>query len=409
MTISQEIIAQTERWGARHYNPLPVVIAEAKGVWVTDVEGKSYIDMLSGYSALSHGHRHPRIIEAAKRQMDRVTLTARAFHNDQVGPFLQQLSEFCGMDKALLMNTGAEAVETAIKLARKWGYRVKGVPRYDAEIIVCNNNFHGRTTTVISFSSEELYKHDFGPLTPGFRFVPFGDADALEAAITPNTVAFLVEPIQGEGGINVPPEGYLRRVRDICDRHNVLLLLDEIQVGLGRTGRLFCYQHDGIEPDILILGKALGGGVMPVSAILTKEHLLGLFEPGEHGSTFGANPLACAVASEALRVLVDEKLAERAAEMGDYLMQRLKSIESEHVLEVRGRGLLVGVHLKAELGGARPFCLRLLERGVLCKETHRDVIRFAPPLIITREELDWALERIEDVLMAEVEQLPEQA
>ncbi len=407
MTTSQQIIAQTEHWGAHHYKPLPVVIAEAEGVWVTDVEGKLYIDMLSGYSAVSHGHRHPRIIEAAKRQMDRVTLTARAFHNDQVGPLLQQLSELCGMDKSLMMNSGAEAVETAIKLARKWGYQVKGVPRYEAEIIVCNNNFHGRTTTVISFSSEELYKHDFGPHTPGFRLIPFGDADALEAAITPNTVAFLVEPIQGEGGINMPPAGYLKQVREICDRHNVLLLLDEIQVGLGRTGKMFCFQHDNIEPDILILGKALGGGVLPVSAVATKEDLLGLFVAGEHGSTFGANPLACAVAREALSVLVDERLDERAAEMGAYLMHRLRSIESPHVVEVRGKGLLVGVEVKAELGGARPFCLRLLEKGVLCKETHKDVIRFAPPLVVKRDELDWALERIEAVLMAEA--VPQQA
>lgn len=406
MTTSQQIIAQTERWGAHHYKPLPVVIAEAEGVWVRDVEGKLYIDMLSGYSAVSHGHRHPRVIEAAKRQMDRVTLTARAFHNDQVGPLLQQLSELCGMDKSLLMNSGAEAVETAVKLARKWGYRIKGVPRYEAEIIVCNNNFHGRTTTVISFSSEELYKHDFGPHTPGFHLIPFGDADALEAAITPNTVAFLVEPIQGEGGINVPPDGYLKRVREICDRHNVLLMLDEIQVGLGRTGKMFCFQHEGIEPDVLILGKALGGGVLPVSAVVTKEHLLGLFVAGEHGSTFGANPLACAVAREALNVIVDEHLAERAAEMGAYFMHRLKSIESPHVVEVRGKGLLVGVELKAELGGARPFCLRLLENGVLCKETHKDVIRLAPPLVVKRDELDWGLERIEAVLMAEA--LPQQ-
>jgi ornithine--oxo-acid transaminase len=407
MSLSEQIIAQTDQYGARHYKPLPVVIAEAEGVWVTDVEGKRYIDMLSGYSALSHGHRHPRIIEAAKRQLDRVTLTSRAFHNDQLAPLLKQLSELCGMDKALMMNSGAEAVETAVKLARKWGYRVKGVPRYEAEIIVCENNFHGRTTTIISFSSEELYKHDFGPLTPGFKFVPFGDAAALEAAITPNTVAFLVEPIQGEGGVNVPPPGYLKQVREICDRHQVLLLADEIQVGLGRTGKLFCYQHDGIEPDILILGKALGGGVYPVSAIVTRAHLLGLFTPGEHGSTFGANPMACAVAREALTVLVEEKLTENAAEMGAYLIGRLKAIESPYVHEVRGRGLLVGVHLKADLGGARPFCLRLLEQGVLCKETHKDVIRFAPPLIVTREELDWALERIETVLMAE--HLPQNA
>ncbi len=407
MTRSQQIITQTEEWGAQHYKPLPVVIAEAEGVWVTDVEGKRYLDMLSGYSAVSFGHRHPRIVEAARRQMDRVTLTSRAFYNDQVGPLLQQLAELCGMDKALLMNSGAEAVETAVKLSRKWGYRVKNVPRDQAEIIACTNNFHGRTTTVISFSSEELYKQDFGPLTPGFKLIPFADPEALEAAITPNTVAFLVEPIQGEGGINVPPEGYLRKVREICDRHNVLLLLDEIQVGLGRTGKLFAYQHEGIEPDILILGKALGGGLYPVSAIVTKAELLGLFVPGEHGSTFGANPLACAIAQEALRVLVDENLSERAAEMGEYLRSRLQEITSPYIQEVRGKGLLVGVHLKPEAGGARPFCLRLIEQGVLCKETHRDVIRFAPPLVVTHEELDWALERIKSVL--EAEHIPQQA
>lgn len=407
MTRSQQIITQTEEWGAQHYKPLPVVIAEAEGVWVTDVEGKRYLDMLSGYSAVSFGHRHPRIVEAARRQMDRVTLTSRAFYNDQVGPLLQQLAELCGMDKALLMNSGAEAVETAVKLSRKWGYRVKNVPRDQAEIIACTNNFHGRTTTVISFSSEELYKQDFGPLTPGFKLIPFADPEALEAAITPNTVAFLVEPIQGEGGINVPPEGYLRKVREICDRHNVLLLLDEIQVGLGRTGKLFAYQHEGIEPDILILGKALGGGLYPVSAIVTKAELLGLFVPGEHGSTFGANPLACAIAQEALRVLVDENLSERAAEMGEYLRSRLQEITSPYIQEVRGKGLLVGVHLKPEAGGARPFCLRLIEQGVLCKETHRDVIRFAPPLVVTHEELDWALERIKSVL--ETEHIPQQA
>jgi ornithine--oxo-acid transaminase len=376
-----------------------VVITEAEGVWVTDVEGKRYIDMLSAYSAVSHGHRHPRLIEAAKRQLDKVTLTSRAFHNDQLAPLLEKLTTFCGMDKALMMNSGAEAVETAVKLARKWGYCVKGVPHYEAEIIVCENNFHGRTTTVVSFSTEELYKRDFGPLTPGFRAVPFGDADALEAAITPNTVGFLVEPIQGEGGVVVPPEGYLKRVREICDRHHVLLMTDEIQTGLGRTGKLFCSQHDGIMPDILILGKALGGGVYPVSAVVTDEHLLGLFEPGEHGSTFGANPMACAIAIEALAVLEDEHLVDRSAELGAYLMERLRTMNSPYIQEVRGRGLLIGVQLKPEYGSARSFCLKLLELGVLCKETHDTVIRFAPPLAITREEIDWALEQVTQVLV----------
>lgn len=404
---TQQIIEQTNRYGAHHYNPLPVVITEAEGVWVTDVEGKRYMDMLSAYSALSHGHRHPRLIAAAKHQLDRVTLTSRAFHNDQLAPLLEKLTTVCGMDKALMMNSGAEAVETAIKLVRKWGYRVKEVPRYEAEIIVCQNNFHGRTTTVVSFSTEELYKHDFGPLTPGFRAVPFGDADALEAAITPNTVGFLVEPIQGEGGVVVPPEGYLKRAREICDRHQVLLLADEIQTGLGRTGKMFCSQHDGIMPDILILGKALGGGVYPVSSVVTKEPLLGLFEPGEHGSTFGANPLACAVAREALAVLEDEHLVDRAAELGAYFMDRLRAMNSPYVQEVRGRGLLIGVQLKPEYGSARTFCMKLMDLGVLCKETHDTVIRFAPPLVITRDEIDWALERVARVLVPET--LPENA
>jgi ornithine--oxo-acid transaminase len=377
------------------------VIAEAEGVWVTDVEGKRYMDLLSAYSAMSHGHRHPRLIAAAKRQMDRVTLTSRAFHNDQLASLLEQLTKFCGMDKALMMNSGAEAIETAIKLARKWGYRVKGVPRYQAEIIVCENNFHGRTTTIISFSTEELYKHDFGPLTPGFRAVPYGDAAALEDAITPNTVAFLVEPIQGEGGVVVPPDGYLAQARAICNRHKVLLMTDEIQTGLGRTGKRFCFQHDNIVPDVLILGKALGGGIFPVSSVVTKANLLGLFQPGEHGSTFGANPLACALAKEALAVIEEEMLVDRAAEMGSYLMEGLRAMNSPLVQEIRGRGLLIGVVLKPELGGARQYCMRLMELGLLCRETHEHVIRFAPPLVITREEIDWMLERVAQVFQAE--------
>ncbi len=405
MSLTQQYIDQTKRRAANTYKPIPVVIATADGCWVTDVEGKKYIDMLSAYSAVSHGHRHPRLIAAAQRQMERVTLTSRAFHNDQLGPFAEKLAQFCGMDRVLLMNAGAEAVETAVKLARKWGYQVKGVPRYEAEIIVCENNFHGRTTTVISFSTEELYWRDFGPITPGFRAIPFGDAAALEAAITPNTVGFLVEPIQGEGGVVVPPEGYLKRVREICDRHNVLLMTDEIQTGLGRTGKTFCYQHDGIEPDILIMGKALGGGLYPVSAVATKEHILGLFTPGEHGSTFGANPLACAIASESLAVLTDEHLAERAAEMGAYFKHRLETLESPYVDHVRGRGLLIGVVFKDGFI-ARPFCEALMHEGVLCKETHETVMRFAPPLVITREEIDWAMERVEKVLMQEPQAKP---
>ena len=399
MNKTQQLIDQAQQYGAHHYNPLPVVLEYGEGCWLTDVEGKRYMDMLSAYSAVSFGHRHPRIHAAALRQMERVTLTSRAFHTDQFGPLVKALTELAGMDRALLMNSGAEGVETAVKLARKWGYRVKKVPRNEAEIIVCQNNFHGRTTTVISFSTEEHYKRDFGPLTPGFKAVPFGDAAALEAAITPNTVAFLVEPIQGEGGVIVPSEGYLKQVREICDRHNVLLMTDEIQVGLGRTGKNFCFQHDGIQPDVLILGKALGGGMYPVSAVLTKDDILGLLTYGEHGSTFGANPLACAIASEAINVLKEERLAERAQEMGEYFMEQLAELNSPYVEDVRGKGLLIGVKLKSELGGARPFCEKLMAEGLLCKETHVDVIRFAPPLVISKEEIDWALERVRKVLV----------
>jgi ornithine--oxo-acid transaminase len=399
-------IALTERYTANTYHPIPVVIATAEGSWVTDVDGKRYIDMLSAYSAMSFGHRHPRLIAAAIRQMERVTLTSRAFQNDMLGPFAELLTGFCGMERLVLMNSGAEAVETAIKIARKWGYQVKGVPRYEAEILVAENNFHGRTTTVISFSTEEKYKHDFGPLTPGFRAVPFGDSDALEAAITPNTVAFLVEPIQGEGGVVVPPEGYLKRAREICDRHNVLLITDEIQVGLGRTGKTFCYEHDDIKPDLLVLGKALGGGIYPVSAVVGMNDTVGLLTPGEHGSTFGANPLACAIATEALNVLRDEQLVDRAAEMGAYFRQRLEAIDSPFIDYVRGRGLLIGVALKPEVGSARPFSEQLMREGVLAKETHESVIRFAPPLTISREEIDWAMTRIEHVLTTEPASLP---
>lgn len=403
MSKTRQFIEQTERYDAQHYHPLPVVIELAAGCWMTDVEGRRYLDMLSAYSAVSFGHRHPRIIAAAQRQMERVTLVSRAFHTDQLVPLTEDLTRLAGMSRVLMMNTGAEAVETAIKAARKWGYRSKGVPRYEAEIIVCESNFHGRTTTVISFSTEALYKHDFGPLTPGFKVIPFGDAAALEAAITPNTVAFLVEPIQGEGGVIVPPDDYLAQVRAICDRHNILLMLDEIQVGLGRTGKTFCYEHYDIKPDVLILGKALGGGVFPVSAVLTRDGILSLFTPGEHGSTFGANPLACAIAREALDVLQDEDLAARAQAMGDYFMERLRELNSPYVQAIRGKGLLIGVQVMPGLGGARPFCEQLMTLGLLCKETHEDVIRFAPPLVITREEIDWALERIAQVLVPEAE------
>ena len=357
--------------------------------------GKRYLDFLSAYSAVNHGHRHPRLVAAAVRQLEHCTLTSRAFYNDQLGPFCKELAEFCGTEMVLPMNTGAEAVETAIKLARKWGYRVKGVPRGEAEIVVCANNFHGRTVTAVSFSTEELYKEDFGPFTPGFKIVPYGDAAAFEKAITPRTVAFLVEPIQGEAGVIVPPAGYLAACADACKRHRVLLMLDEIQTGFGRTGRRFCYQHeDGLRPDVLILGKALGGGVLPISAVTASAQVLGLFRPGEHGSTFGGNPLAAAIGRAAMRVLLDEKLVERSATIGAYFMDRLRKIGTPHVKEVRGRGLLIGVELKKSAGGARRFCERLMADGLLCKETHQHVIRFAPPLVITKREIDWSLVRI---------------
>jgi ornithine--oxo-acid transaminase len=401
MSLTQFLIDQTDQYGANIYHPLPIVLEQGEGCWVTDVDGNRYLDMLSAYSAVSHGHRHPRIIAAAHRQLDRLTLTSRAFYNDQLAHFNRELAELCGMDKILPMNSGAEGVETAIKVARKWGYRAKGVEHNTAEILVCRNNFHGRTTSIVGFSSEQHYKHDFGPYTPGFREIPFGDAAALEAAIRPNTVAFLVEPIQGEGGVIVPPAGYLRQVRAICDRHNILLIADEIQVGLGRTGRMFAWQHDDAQPDILVLGKALGGGVYPVSAIVTRHDILSLMGPGEHGSTWGGNPLAAAIAREALCVLQEERLPERAAQMGAYLMDGLRQIDSPYVEEVRGKGLLVGVQVKAGIGGARPFCEQLMRKGLLCKETHEDVIRFAPPLVIARDEIDWALERVARVLTTE--------
>ena len=385
-------------YGAHNYAPLPVVIERAEGCYVYDCDGHQYLDFLSCYSALTHGHRHPRILAAAREQMERVTLTSRAFHNAQMGPFLQELCAFAGMEMALLMNTGAEAVETAIKAVRKWAYLTKAVPRHQAEIIVCADNFHGRTVSVISFSTEPLYRNDFGPFTPGFRIVPYGDAAALEEAITSTTAAFLVEPLQGEAGIIMPPPGYLAEVREITARNDVLLVLDEIQTGLGRTGRRFCFEHEGVRPDLVLLGKALGGGLYPVSAVVGRAAVLGLFTPGEHGSTFGGNPLACAVGRESLRVLEEERLAERAAKLGPHLMQRLRSISSPHVKEVRGKGLLVGMELHPEAGGARRVCEALMAEGVLCKETHDDVIRFAPPLVIEREQLDWAAERAATVL-----------
>jgi ornithine--oxo-acid transaminase len=395
---AEEYIALEDRYNAHNYKPLDVVLERGEGVWVWDVEGKRYLDCLSSYSALNQGHNHPRIHKAMMEQAAKLTLTGRAFRNDQLPLLAQELCELTGYEMMLPMNTGAEAVETALKAARKWGYEVKGVPDGQAEIITCEGNFHGRTITIVGFSTEEQYREGFGPFTPGFITVPYGDAKALEEAITPQTVAFLLEPIQGEGGVLVPPDGYLRQAREICDRHNVLLMADEIQTGLGRTGKLFCCDWEGVRPDVVTVGKALGGGFYPVSAVLADRSVLGLFNPGDHGSTFGGNPLGAAVAREALRVLVEEGLVENALLQGEYLMGRLQRVESDHVVEVRGRGLLTGVELKPEAGGARRFAQALKDQGLLCKETHEHVLRFAPPLVITREDVDWALERIERVL-----------
>ncbi len=395
---TQKYIALEEQYGAHNYHPLDVVLTRGQGCWVYDVEGKRYLDCLSAYSALNQGHVHPRILAAMIEQAQKITLTSRAFRNDQLGLLYKQLHDLTGYDMALPMNSGAEAIETAVKLARKWAYQVKKVPQNQAEIIVANGNFHGRTTTIISFSTEPAYKEDFGPFTPGFVAVPYGDAAALEKAITPNTAAVLLEPIQGEGGVLIPPTGYLRQVREICTRHNVLYLDDEIQTGLGRTGRLFAVDHEGVRPDVVIIGKALGGGFYPVSAVLADRPILGLFRPGQHGSTFGGNPLAAAIARAALDVLIDEKLIENAAALGEYFIEQLAEIPSPHVKEVRGRGLLIGVELKPEARGARRFCEALKDEGILCKETHEHVIRFAPPLIIDRATIDWALPKIRAVL-----------
>jgi ornithine--oxo-acid transaminase len=398
LSSTQSFIDLENEFGAHNYKPLDVVLARGQGVWVWDVEGNKYLDMLASYSALNQGHCHPRILNALTEQAQKLTLVSRAFRNDQLGPFYKEICEMTHSHSVLPMNSGAEAVETALKAARKWGYQIKEIPDDMAEIIVCANNFHGRTTTIVGFSSEQQYKKDFGPFTPGFITIPFGDAEALEWAITPNTVAFLVEPIQGEGGIILPPAGYLKKVREICDRYNVLLILDEIQTGLGRTGKLFAEEHDGIESDLTLVGKALSGGVYPVSAVLSNKETLAVFQPGDHGSTFGGNPLACAVAREALRVIEDENLVEKSLFMGHYLKESLRNIISPYVKEVRGQGLMIGMELKKSAGGARKICEALLEKGILCKETHKHVLRFTPPLTITQKELDWALDRIESVL-----------
>lgn len=398
MTITEEFIERDRKFGAHNYNPLPVGPSRAEGPWVWDVEGKRYLDCLSAYSAVNQGHRHPRIIQALKDQVDKLDLTSRAFHNDVMGRFLKKLCEFSGFEAALPMNTGAEAVETGIKLARKWGYEKKGIEQDKAEIIVCCENFHGRTTTIVGFSSDPVAYQGFGPATPGFKMIPYDDVEALKGAINENTAAFLVEPLQGEAGVKVPSDGYLKAIREICTENNILLVLDEVQTGFSRTGKRFCWQHEDARPDVLIVGKALGGGLYPVSGILADWDKMDVFTPGSHGSTFGGNPIGSAVALASLEVLIEEKLDERAQELGAYFMKRLSSIDSDKILEVRGKGLLVALELKKEAGPARPYCNLLRENGLLAKDTHGQSIRFAPALTIKKEDLDWAADRIEAVI-----------
>lgn len=393
---TRDYIQLEDQYGAHNYHPLDVVIERGEGIWLYDVEGKKYLDFLAAYSAVNQGHCHPKIAAAARDQLSQLTLTSRAFRNKQLPLLYKDLHDISGMDISLPMNSGAEAVETAIKAARKWGYTKKGIPDNQAEIIVAENNFHGRTTTIVSFSTEEDYRRGFGPFTPGFKVIPFGDTKALENAITPNTAAFLVEPIQGEAGIIIPPDGFLSEASEICKKNNVLFILDEIQSGLGRAGKMFAYQYEDVQPDAIIIGKALSGGFYPVSAVLSKKEVLGVFNPGEHGSTFGGNPLACAIARAALRVIQDENLAENSAKLGAYFLNKLKELKSPKIKEVRGRGLWIGLELTEK---ARPYCEKLKEEGMLCKETHDTVIRFAPPLIITKAELDWAFERIKKVVV----------
>lgn len=396
---TKEIIELENKFGAKNYKPLDVVLEKGEGIWVWDVEGNKYMDCLAAYSAVNQGHCHPQIIKTMKEQLDKLCITSRAFRNNQLALFYKDICSLTNSHMVLPMNSGAEAVETVIKAVRKWGYKTKNIPQNKAEIIVCNNNFHGRTLTIIGFSTQEEYKEGFGPFTPGFKAVPFGDAKAFEDAITENTVAFLVEPIQGEAGVIVPPDGYLKKVRQICTQKNIALVFDEIQTGLGRTGKFLAEEHEGVESDVTLIGKALSGGCYPVSAVLSNEQVLEVFLPGEHGSTFGGNPVACAVARQALKVLNDEGMIENAAHLGNYFQEQLKQIPSPYVKEVRGKGLLIGVELKHDAGGARPFCERLMKKGLLCKETHEHVIRFAPPLIITKQEIDWALEKIRQVLI----------
>jgi ornithine--oxo-acid transaminase len=394
-TKTNQIIEQTDKFGANNYHPLPIVIAKAEGVWVESPEGKRYMDMLSAYSAVNQGHRHPKIIQALKDQADKVTLTSRAFHNDQLGPWYEKICKLTNKNMALPMNTGAEAVETALKAARRWGYDVKGIAENQAEIIACVGNFHGRTMGAVSLSSDPEYKRGFGPMLPGINLIPYGDLESLKAAITPNTAAFLIEPIQGEAGIILPPEGFLKAASDLCKENKVLFIADEIQVGLARTGKMFACDWEDVNPDMLILGKALGGGVFPISCVVANSDVLGVFNPGSHGSTFGGNPLACAVSLAALDVIEEEKLAERSLELGKYFFEQLQSIDNPKIKTIRGRGLFIGVELTE---AARPYCEQLKEKGLLCKETHDTVIRFAPPLTITKEEIDWAFEKIKTVL-----------
>jgi len=394
---TQQFIELENQYGAHNYHPLDVVINKAEGCWVEDVDGNRYLDCLAAYSAVNQGHCHPRILDAFINQAKKVTLTSRAFRNDQLPLLYKKLSDMTGFEMSLPMNSGAEAVETAVKAARKWGYKVKGIPEDKAEIICCENNFHGRTVTIVSFSTEAQYKDGFGPMTPGFPIVKYGDIEDLKSKINKNTAAFLVEPIQGEAGIIVPPEGYLREAAKLCKENNVLMICDEIQAGLGRSGKLFAYEYEGIKPDMVIIGKALSGGFYPVSAVLSSKEILGVFNPGDHGSTFGGNPLAAAVATAALDVLIDEKLIDRSFEMGKYFVQRLQAVKAKHIVEVRGKGLWIGLELDTK---ARPYCEKLKAEGILCKETHDHVIRIAPPLVISKEDIDWAMERIEKVIMS---------
>jgi ornithine--oxo-acid transaminase len=395
---TRDLIALEDRHGAHNYHPLEIVITRGEGVWVWDVDGNRYLDFLAAYSAVNQGHCHPRLVRRLTEQAQRLTLCSRAFRNDQLGRLCEEITALTGFERFLPMNSGAEAVETAIKLARKWGQTVKGVPAAQGEILVFDNNFHGRTTTIVGFSSNDQYREGFGPFAGGYRILPFGDAGAVAAAMSDRTVAVLVEPIQGEGGIIIPPSGYVELLRDLTSKHRALLMVDEIQSGLGRTGALFAFQHDGIRPDLVTVGKALSGGLYPVSGILCDSALMDVFKPGDHGSTFGGNPLGAAVAREALKVLVDERMIENSAKLGAYALERLRSIPSPHVREVRGRGLWIGIELKIEAGGARRFCEQLAVEGILCKETHTHVIRVSPPLVISRQELDWALDRFEMVL-----------